>query len=114
MPGFATFGPSIDLVQIDEDVLARLKLWLPTYLSQQERERGHDVGYLRRPNPASYVNVLEEGDTLPDRILPAVVAVTANTSSAPMRTGDGNYNGTFRLVLYAFVRGPNETNCRLQ
>lgn len=113
MTGFADYGPSVDLTQIDDDVLGILRMWLPTYLTSQEIAREMPIRSLPRPADRSYVNALEEGTVLPrDDLLPVVRAVTASTADVPARDGGGMYSAGFRVFVYAFVKGSYDAATR--
>lgn len=99
----ADFGPLIVETDVDEAVIATLKLWLPTHLSQVEREREVALRTLARPSAASYSNVLEDDEFL-DHALPAILVTTAETSDYD-RLPRGLYNAAFRCVVSCVVRG---------
>lgn len=111
-PKAADFGPLVINTDVDEAVIGMLSLWMPTYMSQVERERGMTVGYLDRPHEESYANVLDD-DEFPDYRLPAVLVTTANTQDTD-KDGDGFYYAAFNVVVSAVVRGrtPAETRQR--
>lgn len=106
----ADFGPLLLNVDIDDAVLATLKLWLPTYLRQQEIERDKSVGFFNRPKDESYANTLDD-DEFPDHWLPAIIVTSAHTEGDPQKDGDGNYYAAWNVVVSAIVRGrtPPET-----
>jgi hypothetical protein len=105
------FGPLITTVDIDEAVLDTLKLWLPTYLTETERDKviGHDW----LADPKSYANVLDD-DTFPDFVLPAVLVTTSGTIGDTERIGGGYHNAWWSFVVTAIVRGPDEAGSRRQ
>jgi hypothetical protein len=103
------FGPLITTVDIDEAVLDTLKLWLPTYLTETERDKviGHDW----LADPKSYASVLDD-DTFPDFVLPAVLVTTSGTIGDTERIGGGYHNAWWSFVVTAIVRGPDEAGSR--
>jgi hypothetical protein len=107
-----TFGPLIITDDVDAAVLAMLKLWLPTYLTQAEQERTLGQGWLMRPKDSSYANVLDD-DTFPDYVLPAVLVTTDGTTGDTERTaGAGLHAAWWNFVVTAIVRGPDEAGTK--
>jgi hypothetical protein len=109
----ADWGTCVVETDIDRELLAPLMLWLPTFLSQLERERELPAYLLARPQLESFQNVLED-NTFPDGRLPAIVATTAQTEGTPEPTVvgvDAAYGATWRSNVSAVVRGrtPHET-----
>jgi hypothetical protein len=106
----ADFGPMTVETDIDVAVVQTLRLWLPTYLAQAERERDLAVRLLARPRPQNYANTLEEDEFL-DHQLPAVIVTTAAPSGEPNMDGNGVYYAGFRVTVSAICRGrtPPET-----
>jgi hypothetical protein len=78
MTPFADWGTLLLETDLDRLVIARLRMWLPTYLSRAEDERDLANGLLARPVDGAYENTLED-DTFPDSRLPAVLVTTAQT-----------------------------------
>lgn len=101
---FADFGELITPEDVDQAVIATLKLWLPTYLGQIELERGLEQGFLPRPVAASYANTLET-DEFGDHMLPAVIVTTSGTVGEPIITGDGAYLANWSAIVSSIVRG---------
>lgn len=108
---YADFGPLVTSVDVDEQVLATLRMWLPTHLSQLERERGMTLRTLDRPKDVSYANALDE-DEFPDHTLPAVITTTAQTEGQPEKDGDGNYYAAWNVVVSAIVKGRHPVETR--
>jgi hypothetical protein len=109
----ADWGAVVVETDVDRAVIAPLMTWMPTYLTQTERERNLTPYLLARPLPESYQNVLED-DEFPDGRLPAVVVTTAQTDGdpEPIVVGvDAAYAAWWRVNASAVVRGrtPHET-----
>jgi hypothetical protein len=105
----AEFGHLLTETDVDAAVLKELKFWLPTYLSQLEREREMENRSFARPKPGSFQSTLED-DTFPDGKLPAIVATTALTEETH-REGT-SYSVDWRVVVSAIVRGRTPPECR--
>jgi hypothetical protein len=97
------WGPLIVETDVDAAVINTLRLWLPMYLSQIERERELTPRLIARPEPDQYQNVLED-DTFPDVALPAVLVTTAQPSDVAM-DGDGVWSAAWRVRVSVVVRG---------
>jgi hypothetical protein len=106
----ADFGPFIIETDVDRALLGTLAFWLPTYLSQVERERDMVHGALARPTSDSYANTLDDDEWL-DHRLPAVVCTTAATRDTPNIEGGWEYEVAWLCVVSTVVRGrtPAET-----
>jgi hypothetical protein len=99
----ADFGPLVVETDVDKAILAVLELWLPTHLSQVERERHLSPHTLARPTAASYSNVLEDAEFL-DHGLPAILVTTAESTDYH-RGPEGLYSASYRSVVSCVVRG---------
>lgn len=110
MTAIAEFGPMVVETDIDRAIVGTLRLWLPTYLGQMERERGLTTRTFARPEQGSYANTLESDEFL-DHQLPAVIVTTADMTDEPERTGDGLLSVVWRTSVSTIVRGstPAET-----
>jgi hypothetical protein len=99
----AGFGPLVLESDLDETIIAHLRLWLPVYLTRFEEERGLALHTMRRPRLNSYQAGLDN-DAFPNAALPAII-VTTNTLNDPDQDGDGVYYGSFTTTISAIVRG---------
>lgn len=99
----ADFGPLIVETDVDGAVIGTLKLWLPTYLAQAERDRGLASRTLARPKPESYANTLEDDEFL-DHRLPAILVTTAS-APAFTRMAGGVYEAIWTVAVSSVVRG---------
>jgi hypothetical protein len=103
------FGPIIHAVQVDDAVTAHLRKWLPTHLSQVERDTGRSVGFLARP--VLWTSVYDEGQ-FADKRLPALLVITGGTDAVE-RHGDGSYSALWDVLISSVVRGRNDADVRL-
>jgi hypothetical protein len=108
----AEWGPCVVETDVDRAVLATLKLWFPTYLAQFERERGHDLYTLRRPDERESFDSALEDDTFPNAKLPAIVVTTAQMTAPPEKDGEGYLYGGWRVGLSCVVRGRTPVESR--
>lgn len=107
----ATWGPMVTSIDVDEAVLDTLRIWLPTYMTKIEEERGLDHNTLTRPKPGQFDNVIDD-DEFPDVNLPAVIVTTAQTEGEPQQDGNGNYYAAWNVVVSAIVRGRSKKETR--
>jgi hypothetical protein len=105
------FGPLVVNTDVDEAIINHVKLWLPTYLAQTERERGQSIGRFNRPKDKSYNSVLTD-DEFPDHALPAILVTSADTRGDPQKDGNGNYYAAWNVVISCVVRGRNPRETR--
>lgn len=102
------FGPLKHPVEVDDAMLAHLRLWLPTHVRQAEREKDVTVGTLRLP--VLYTNVFDESQFV-DKRIPAVLVITGGTSAVE-RHGDGTYSALWDVLVSAIVRGKDDADVR--
>lgn len=98
-------------IDVDEAVLDTLRTWIPTYLTKIEDERGLSPGYLDRPKPGSYDNVIDD-EQFPDYAVPSIIVTTAQTEGEPEQDGNGNYYAAWNVVVSAIVKGRNKKETR--
>lgn len=104
--GVADWGPIVTPVDVDNAILDKLKLWLPTYIAQERilRALGTPLPQIR-----FYGNTLQT-DELTDHPAPAVIVTTAKTTKT---VGGPNYmyQATWAVAISLMVRGriPKET-----
>lgn len=90
------FGTIISDDQVEDAVVAILQKWLPTYMSEVERQRGLVAGFYERP-PASSYFVRSDFDKFPEDMLPALVITSGGIEDDPPREGRGQYRGGFQI-----------------
>lgn len=108
----ADFGPLVLSTDVDEAVTNTLRLWLPTYLSQFERERSIPVGSMPRPTPGSFHTVSSEEQLL-DQRLPAILVTTARGESAVESWGDGFISAGFQVAVSCVMKGRTDEEARI-
>lgn len=103
------FGPIIDASRVEDAVLSLLQVWLPTYLSEVERQAGMTAGQLARPRSWQAVN---DVDNWPENQLPAVFVVPTGTTGEPERLGDGTYSTWWAFGVVAVTPANDEVHAR--
>lgn len=98
--GIASWGPLVIGTDVDDQLLATLKEWMPTYLRQYHDERALAFNPAR---PRTYANTFEGAEFL-DHQLPAIVCTTANLQAT---IGGPNvpYTGAWQSIVACVVRG---------
>ena len=71
-----------------------LHLWLPIYVKEMEYQMGRQVGDL--PEPRAYVTKRSFTKFFEDQ-LPTIIVVSTGLDKDPLKEGDGNYRGIWRL-----------------
>jgi hypothetical protein len=107
---YADFGELVVETDVDDAVIATLKMWLPTYMTQLELERGLDYR-LARPRQESYANAIGDDEFL-DHALPAVIVTTAQTDGMPDIMSDGSHIASWSVRVSCIVRGPTAAQTR--
>jgi hypothetical protein len=98
--GIANWGPLVVGTDVDDEIIATLRKWVPTYLAQLRIERNLSFNLARI---RTYANTFE-GQEFLDHQLPAIVATTANLTAAQ---GGPNtpHQGTWQSLVACVVRG---------
>jgi hypothetical protein len=96
----ATFGPALAVSDVTIMSVDCLREWLPTYITQLEKERSLAPNSLPRPGvvPASTLRELVDK-------VPAVVVMASGTEGDPLKMPDDTYDATIRLTCHAVIRG---------
>ena len=95
----SVFGALRDAGQLEDAVLARLQMWLPTYLGRLEAERGTKLAQIR-----SY-SCHSEYDRLPQQALPTVIVTSPGTAAEPVHEGDGRYSALYTVEVTVVTAG---------
>jgi hypothetical protein len=98
--GIRTPGPLVISTDVDDQLLATLKEWSPTYLRLYHDDRGLSFNPAR---PRTYANTFEGFEFL-DHQLPAIVATTAQMTST-IGGSNRTYEGTWTSLVASVVRG---------
>lgn len=105
------FSTIISDDQVEEAVLETIRKWLPTYMSEVERQRGLDPPYYQRPQSGSYY-VRTDFDKWPEEMLPAVIIIAPGIEDDPTRSGAGIYRGKFGIAVTSVVSSNNQEETR--
>ena len=79
--GIANWGPLVVGTDIDDELLATCRTWMPTYLRQLAIER--DLSF-NLAKPRTYANTFE-GQEFLDHQLPAIISTTAQLTATIVR-----------------------------
>jgi hypothetical protein len=99
------FSRMLAASQIEDTVIASMKMWFPTYLREQERQMGLPASYLETPDNYSDRNSFDM--EAPEK-LPKVVVIAPGTVGAPLMKGDSRYSATWRLGIGLAVGAETE------
>lgn len=105
------FGLIITDDQVEDAILATLRKWLPTYLSEVERQVGLTAGYYQRPVESSYT-ARTDFDNWPEDMIPAIVAITIGLDDEPPKDGGGHYRGQFAVGVSAIAESTDRVSTR--
>lgn len=89
----SVFGGLSHAGQLEDDLLDHLKLWLPTYLAECERQFDTTL-----PDIRSY-SVVSDYDRLPQQALPVLIIESAGTEDEPENDGDRNYWARYEVRI---------------
>lgn len=102
------FGPIIGGEQLEVAVKDTLKLWLPTYLAEIERQRGLDPRSLPMIRNFTFANELEK---FPEDQLPVAVIISPGIGGdLPTMDGEGQYTAKFICGIAVIVSADTQTN----
>lgn len=106
------FGPIIHAGMVEDAAAATLKLWLPTYL--REIERQHDRAQLALPDPKSWLvySQADRPEDWPEAGLPAILLMCPGLKAAPEREGAGTYRARWDLQAGAVVSASRPSQTR--
>ena len=90
------FGRIVSGYDVEQWVLALLKRWSSTYLSEVERQHGYSAGTLQRVRGWVLAPSFEKW---PEDQIPGVLVVSPGLVPPPTRDGDGNYRARWRVDL---------------
>jgi hypothetical protein len=97
--------------EVEDAVVDALRRWLPTYMSEVERQRGLTPPYYARPSSGSYT-VRADFDSFPEEILPLVVVVSPGIDDDPKREGRGQFIGRFQVGVTCIVSAADQVSTR--
>lgn len=96
---------------VEDAVKATLQRWVPTYMSELERQLALDVPYYKRPVASSYL-VRSDFDKWPEEMLPAVVVVSPGIDDDPPKDGNRRYRASFQIGVACVVSSINQEESR--
>lgn len=104
----SVFGELKDAGRVEEAFIERLRLWMPTYLSEVERQRGLTPGDIAIPRAVFARN---DFDRWQENQTPFIMVVASGTG-ATRRSGDGYYSGDFLVGVGTFISSRDEATTR--
>lgn len=106
----AIFGPLVTGTDLEDAVVATLKLWVAEYLAWAERATGRAQGSL--PSPRAWVTSAT-AERWPEETPPCVLVLSTGTTEAPIMEGDGSYRAKYDLGV-AIVTSANTEGATLE
>lgn len=103
---FGTLFVPEDLEKATRDLL---NLWLPTYLSEVERQQEVEPGKIARPK---FIGTSVEADLWPGEELPAIIVVAPGTSGEPDREDGAKWAAWYQVTVACLVQAPDEISVR--
>jgi hypothetical protein len=103
------FGRIVTGSHVEDAAEATLRLWIPTYIAEIERQTGRDAGTL--PTPRSWSLVSEFGLD-PEDQFPAIVIESPGLVESPGRDGRGTYRAAWDLRIGVVVAARDERATR--
>lgn len=107
----ATFGTIRTDDEIEDAVTATLKKWLPTYMSEVERQLNLTPPYYERPSAGSFTT-RTDFDKFPEDMLPLIVIVSTGVEDDPVREGRGFYRARYVMGVTNIVSSTEEVFSR--
>jgi hypothetical protein len=97
--------------EVEDAVIATLRKWLPTYMSEVERQLGLDEGYYARPAASSFT-ARSDFEKWPEEMLPLVVVIAPGIEEDPVKDGDGVYRGGFQIGVANICSSTDQVSTR--
>jgi hypothetical protein len=108
MPGTITSRILSDDM-VEDAVMATLRLWIPSKLSEVEASLGLAPGYYQRPRSWE---VRTGFDKFPEEMLPMIIVVSIGTDDRPEKDGSQAYRATFDIGVIGVVDSLDRTHAR--
>lgn len=102
-PVHTLFKRNLSKRQIEIDVLAYLKEWLPSYVSEQEVQEGFARGHYIEFQ--DYTRVNQSIEKFPESATPTLVVSSPGLFEEPVKDGEGNYRAKWSIVLGIIASG---------
>jgi len=94
------FGPINDAGVAEHALLNHLKLWLPTYLAEVDRQRGLVAGATAVPRSWQ---IVQQFDLSEEPQMPAVIIESPGPNDTPKKEGDGTVRVTYEMRVISVV-----------
>lgn len=95
--------------QIEDAVLATLKLWIPSRLSEIESQLSISVGYYQRPVAWE---VKTDFQKFPEEMLPMIIAVSIGLDDRPLKSGARRYRAVWNIGVIAIASSISQADSR--
>jgi hypothetical protein len=105
----SVIGAIIDPSVVEDAVTATIEVWIDSYLTEVENQRGLTVNTISRP--LSY-NETFDYDNWPEGQLPGIAVISPGTVGEPERWGNGDISAWFEVQVAAIVTGQQEGEVR--
>lgn len=100
------FQPILSADLIEDSIQEQIETWIETYLSEMERQRGMEAGFLQRP--LSYTHLTKFSRPFLEDQLPCVAIVSPGLAEQPKGYGSGMYRAKWQVVVAAVVSAGSE------
>jgi hypothetical protein len=94
---------------IEQAAAERLRVWLPHYLAEVERQHNREVGKLRLRS----IVTVSELDRFPEDQLPCAVVISPGTIDDPTKDGAGDYSALYNVSVAVLVSSTEAKGSRL-
>lgn len=105
----SVFGRILSDDQVEDAVISILKKWVPTYMSEVERQVGLDEGYYQRP---IHYTARSDFDKWPEEMLPTVIVISPGIDDDPEKEGRGIYRAKFEIGTVCVVSSTDALSTR--
>lgn len=103
------FDPIFVAPTLENELLTLIEAWLPTYLSEVERQYGLAACTLARPK---FYGTSVENDLHPGEKMPAIIVVSPGTGAEPEGEGGGVYSAWYDVTVATSVMASDEMGAR--
>ena len=103
------FGPILDKTDVENAMEEHLRLWLPTYLAELERQKGYEPETIRTP-----VAWLRSNDfsKWPEDHTPAILIISPGLVGDPTREGSSVWSAPYGVGVAAVVSSIDRDSTR--
>jgi hypothetical protein len=103
------FGRILTDDQVEDAVLATLKRWVGTEMSEVERQLGLTVPHYQRPQSWE---VHTDFDSFPEEQLPRIIVVSQGIADQPVKSGQGVLRATYQIGVANVVSSTDQVKSR--